>query len=158
VVKGYPPWVKRYSTGSRIPAGFQQLPYEYMAYPEVGHTFECYPLGQGIPKGSSTTSWIIGLLQEWILEFERFRRTNGGPRSPSAHAWQVRLPPHRHVWTFSGAHVCRVSFKHLPQLLRSHIRSFRTLWQLFKIPPCPPKYVKVLGVGGVPNFCCWLKS
>ena len=51
----------------------------------------------------------------------------------------------------SGAHVCRITFKHLPQPLRSHIQSFITLGQLFKIPPCPPKYVIVRGVGGSPN-------
>jgi hypothetical protein len=39
-----------------------------------------------------------------------------------------------------------VTFKHLPQPLRSHIRSFGTLGQLLKIPPCPPKYVIVQGV------------
>ena len=30
------------------------------------------------------------------------------------------------------AHVCRVSFKHLPQPIRSHIRSFSTLRQVFQ--------------------------
>ena len=36
---------------------------------------------------------------------------------------------------FSGAHVCTVPFKHLPQPLKSHNRSFGTLEQLLKIPP-----------------------
>ena len=33
---------------------------------------------------------------------------------------------------FFGACVCRVTFKHLPQPLRSHIQSFGTLGQLLK--------------------------
>ena len=37
--------------------------------------------------------------------------------------------------TSGSARVCRVTFKHLPQPLRSHFRSFGTLGQLFKIPP-----------------------
>ena len=83
---------------------------------------------------------------------------DGGPRSPSAHAWRVRSSPHRRERKFSSAHVCRDTFKHLPQPLRSHIRSFGTLWKLFKIPPFPPKYVIVRGVGGVPEFCFRLES
>jgi hypothetical protein len=39
------------------------------------------------------------------------------------------------------AHMSAVTIKHLPQPLSSHIRSFGTLGQLFKIPPFPPKYV-----------------
>ena len=35
-------------------------------------------------------------------------RADGGPRSPSAHAWRVRSSPHRHERKFSGACVCRV--------------------------------------------------
>ena len=31
------------------------------------------------------------------------------------------LVPHQHERKFSGARVCRVTFKHLPQPLRSHI-------------------------------------
>jgi hypothetical protein len=44
-----------------------------------------------------------------------------------------------HELKFSGIRVCRVTFKHLPQPLRSHILSFGTLVQLFKIHPFPPK-------------------
>ena len=42
------------------------------------------------------------------------------------------LAPHQHGQKFSGTSVCRVTFKHLPQPLRSHIRSFETLGQLLK--------------------------
>ena len=45
----------------------------------------------------------------------------------------VRSAPHRHERKFFGAHVCRVTFKHLPQHLRIHVLSFGTLGQLFKI-------------------------
>ena len=34
-----------------------------------------------------------------------------------------------------SAHVCKVTFKHLPQPIRSHTQSFRTLGLLLKIPP-----------------------
>ena len=47
----------------------------------------------------------------------------------------VGSSPHQQERKFSGAHVCRVTFKHLPKPLRSHTRSFRTLGQLLKIPP-----------------------
>ena len=50
------------------------------------------------------------------------------------------------------AHMSAVTFKHLPQPLRSQIRSFGTLGQLFKIHPFLPEYVIVRGVGGVPNY------
>ena len=39
------------------------------------------------------------------------------------------------VSKFVGACVCRVTFKHLLQPLRSHTRSFGTLGQLLEIPP-----------------------
>ena len=47
----------------------------------------------------------------------------------------VRSAPHQHERKFSAARVCRVTFKHLPQPLRSHTRSFGILGQLLKIPP-----------------------
>ena len=70
----------------------------------------------------------------------------------SAHAGPSGRPPIDTSRNFSDACVCRVTFKHLPQPLRSHIRSFGTLGQLLKIPPCPPKDVIVGGVGRVPEF------
>ena len=50
---------------------------------------------------------------------------DGGPRSPCAHTCPF-------TWKFSGTCVCRVTFKHLPKPLRSHIRSFGTLGELLK--------------------------
>jgi hypothetical protein len=64
----------------------------------------------------------------------------------------VRSSPHRHERKFSGAHVCRVTFKHLHQPLRSHIWSFGTLGQLFKIPPFSARKSHSTGVRGVPDF------
>ena len=43
--------------------------------------------------------------------------------------------PHQHERKFVGAHVCKVTFKHLLQPLRCLIRSFGTLGQLLKIHP-----------------------
>ena len=39
----------------------------------------------------------------------------------------------------------KVAFKHLPQPLRSHIRSFGTLGQLLKIPPLSTPCIVVQG-------------
>ena len=65
----------------------------------------------------------------------------------------VRSSPHRHERKFSGARVCRVTFKHLPQPLRSHIRSFGTIGQLFKIPPfSAQKSHSAGGRGGSPDI------
>jgi hypothetical protein len=51
----------------------------------------------------------------------------------SAHARPSAWPPSTLPrGNFSGAHVCRVAFKRLPQPLRSHIRSFGILGQLLK--------------------------
>ena len=70
----------------------------------------------------------------------------------SVHARPSARPPINTIGNFSGTHVCRVTFKHLPQPLRSHIRSFGTIGQLLKIPPFPPKNIIVWGEGGVGKF------
>jgi hypothetical protein len=58
-----------------------------------------------------------------------------------------------HKRKFSGTRVCRVTFKHLPQPLQSHIRSFGTIGQLFKIPPfSAQKSHSKGGRGGPQNF------
>ena len=46
---------------------------------------------------------------------------------------------------FSGARVCKVIFKHLPQ---PHIRSFGTIGQLLKIPPFSAQKCHSAGAGG----------
>ena len=48
--------------------------------------------------------------------------------------------PHRRERKFSGAHVCRITFEHLPQPLGSHIQSIGTIGQLLKISK---KYLKM---------------
>ena len=48
-------------------------------------------------------------------------------------------PPINTSGILFSKHVCRVTFKHLPQPLRSHIQSFGTLGQLLKIPPSTPQ-------------------
>ena len=60
---------------------------------------------------------------------------DGGPLSWVCTRWTLRSAPYRDERKFSDAHVCSVTFKHLPQPLRIHIRSFRTLGQILKIPP-----------------------
>jgi hypothetical protein len=50
----------------------------------------------------------------------------------SAHARPSARPPLDTSGNFSGTNVCRVTFKHLPQPLICHIRSFGTIGQLLK--------------------------
>ena len=50
----------------------------------------------------------------------------------SVHARPSARPPIDTSGIFSATCVCRVTFKHLPQPLRSHIRSFGTIKQLLK--------------------------
>ena len=70
-----------------------------------------------------------------LEENEKLRRisasADGGPRSRVRARGTLRSAPHRRERKFSGARVCRIAFKHLPQPLRSHIRSFKTLQQVF---------------------------
>ena len=48
-------------------------------------------------------------------------------------AWETLCSaPHQLERKFAGALICRVTFKHLPHFLRSHIRSFGTIGQLLK--------------------------
>ena len=67
----------------------------------------------------------------------------------------LRSAPHWHQRKFFGAHVCRVTLKHVLQPLRSHIRSFGTLGQLLKIPPFSAHSA---GGRGVPQFLGGLES
>ena len=50
---------------------------------------------------------------------------DGGPRSRVCARETLRLAPHRRERKFSGAHVCRVTLKHLPKRI---VASFRSLW------------------------------
>ena len=50
------------------------------------------------------------------------------------------------------ARVCRVTFKQLPQPLRSHIQSFGTLGQLLKIPTLSAQICHSAGGRGGPQF------
>ena len=94
------------------------------------------------------------VLQLVILDLNEKRIPLGGVL---AHL-TVRSSPHRHKQKFSGAHVCRVIIKHLPQPLLSHILNFGTIGQLFKITTFPSKNRRVRGVGGVPELCFGLES
>ena len=85
----------------------------------------------------------------WALCLKISARADGGPWSPSAHAWRVRSSPNQHERKFSGAHVCRVTFKYQP--LRSHILSFGTLGQLFEIPPFSAQKLHSARGRGVPE-------
>jgi hypothetical protein len=63
-----------------------------------------------------------------------------------------RSSPYRHERKFSAAHVSRVTSKHLPRPVRSHIRSFGNLGQLFKIPLLSAQICHSAGGRGVPRF------
>jgi hypothetical protein len=58
-----------------------------------------------------------------ILVHKISASADGGPRSRVCAPETLCSAPHRHLRKFSGTRVCRVTFKHLPQPLRSHIRS-----------------------------------
>ena len=76
--------------------------------------------------------------------------------SGSAHARPSARPPINTSGNFP-AHISAESpstFKNLPQLLRSHIRSFGTLGQLLKLPNFSALKCHSAGVGGVPE--CFL--
>ena len=47
---------------------------------------------------------------------------DGGPRSRVRARGTLRSAPHRHQRNFSGACFCRITFRHLPQPLQSHIQ------------------------------------
>ena len=68
----------------------------------------------------------------------------------------VRLSPNRHERKISSIHICRVTFKHLPQPLWSYILSFETLWQLFKIPPFSAQKSHSARGRGVPQILFWV--
>ena len=56
--------------------------------------------------------------------------------APRLHTLEgVARPPINMSENVVSAHVCKVTFKHLPQPIRSHTQSFRTLGLLLKIPP-----------------------
>ena len=80
---------------------------------------------------------------------------NGGPRFRFCARETLRSAPHRPERKFSAARVCSVTFKHLPQPLRSHIRSFGALGQLLKISPFSAHSV---GGKGVPDYFFGLES
>ena len=68
----------------------------------------------------------------WLSCLYKFPLTPMGSSLPGLRTRDPPLGPHRRERKFYGACVCRVTFKHLPQPLRSHIRSFGTLGQLLK--------------------------
>ena len=68
---------------------------------------------------------------------------DGGPRSRVS---ALHSAPDRRQQKFFGARVCIVTFKHLPQPIRMHMQSFRTLQQLLAITPHPLLYHSA-GVG-----------
>ena len=72
--------------------------------------------------------WPTGLRRK----IEISAGADGGPHFRICARKTLRSAPHGHHRKFSGARSCRVTFKHLPQPLRSHIRSFGTLGQLLQ--------------------------
>ena len=77
-----------------------------------------------------------------------FHSRQWGSSLPVWHAWWVRSSPHRHKRKLYDTCVCRVTFKHLPQPLRSHIRSFGTQGQLLKLSPLSAQKCYTVGVWG----------
>ena len=70
-----------------------------------------------------------------------------GPRSWVCACQTLCSAPHRRERKFSAARVCRIAFIHLPQLLRTHIQSFRKFQKFqkknFKKPlKTPPSWAR----------------
>ena len=87
-----------------------------------------------LPYSDNFLNWSCSFNFDNILNFRQRR-------------WGSSLSaPHRHQRKFSGTRVCRVTFKHLPQPLKSHIRSFRNLGQLLKFSKKTFKKPKNAGV------------
>ena len=66
---------------------------------------------------------MLSIYNEKPIPFGKFIKVSkdGGPRSRVCARETLRSAPHRRERKFSGARVCRVTFKHLPQPLRSYI-------------------------------------
>ena len=71
----------------------------------------------------------------YMTSYTKFHSRRWGPLLPCLHCTRatLRSAPHRHEMKFFGTRVCKVIFKHLPQPLRRHMQSFRTLRQLLAI-------------------------
>jgi hypothetical protein len=68
----------------------------------------------------------------------------------------LRSAPHQHERKFVGACVRKVILKHLPQPIRRHMQSFRTLRQLLEITPCPPLSTPIVhSTVGPQHFGVW---
>ena len=61
-----------------------------------------------------TCSFSLSNQQGWISLLNS-AHADGGPRSRVCARENLRSAPHRRERKFSGARVCRVTFKHLPQ-------------------------------------------
>ena len=90
---------------------------------------------------------------------------DGGPHSRVCSRDTPAQPPHQHERKFSGACLCRIALNHLPQLLRTHFKSFRKFpkfqkknLQNLKTPPSGarggPQYI--WGVS-IPFFISFLR-
>jgi hypothetical protein len=60
-------------------------------------------------------------------------------------------PPGQRTQGEGGAHVCKVTFNHLPKPIRRHMQSFGTLSHLLKIPPLSAQKAHSAGGRGGPR-------
>ena len=96
----------------------------------------------------------------WFPQFSEFTCIVGafeGPRFCISVCATLRSTPHRHQCKFFGAHVCKVTFKHLLQPHICHMQSFGTIGKLFSISPpfYPPKNGIVWGEEGT-SYNFWV--
>jgi hypothetical protein len=97
------------------------------------------------------TVWIM-----LVMGHKNFRSCRWGSSLTVCARLTVHSSPHRNERTFSGARVCRITFKHLPQPLRSHIFSFGTIGKDFKIPPFSAQKTHSAGGRGGPCIFFWV--
>ena len=82
------------------------------------------------------------------IYMEILAHANWDPRSRVHECGTLCSVPCRHEQKFYAVHICRITFKHLPQLLRTHIRSFKNFKNLKKKLKKRP----IRGNEGVPIF------
>jgi hypothetical protein len=105
-------------------------------------------------KYKGERKWAFGLILNYILRTQHhyiledflcsaaltldrkkccnFRSRRWGSSLPGLRRRDPPLSPHRRERKFSAARVSRVTLKHLPQPIRSYVRSFGTLGQILK--------------------------
>jgi hypothetical protein len=94
----------------------------------------------------------IALREKWSENYSNSARTDGGPRSPSAHAWPFARPPIDTSGNFPAHMSSELPFNTSPNTSEVISYVFEPMDNFSKYPFFPPKNHIVPEVGGSPNF------